>query len=149
VRSLLVGYCLIAKPIDRSPGQFCGLASALRLDGPGAVFYCENVPSIYYLIISFPGALMTDGLAKTENPPTETPLLGAVDLITRDRVIGWAFNPDHPNTPIMLEIMEREKLLLRITADEAREDLAEAGFGNGNYGFSARLPSDFSSDRLA
>jgi MoaA/NifB/PqqE/SkfB family radical SAM enzyme len=72
-----------------------------------------------------------------------------VDLITRDRVIGWAFNPDHPNTPIMLEIMEREKLLLQITADEAREDLAEAGFGNGNYGFSARLPSDFSSDRVA
>ncbi len=42
------------------------------------------------------------------------PLLGVADLLTRNRVAGWAFDPDHPETPVLLEIMETESCSCRL-----------------------------------
>src|ERR1700730_7099130 len=81
--------------------------------------------------------------AEPEGPQTE-PLAGCVDLVTRDRVVGWAFRANRPDPPVLLEIMDGDALLLRITANKSRPDVAAAGYGNGNCGFDVRLPGGLS-----
>ena len=82
-------------------------------------------------------------LAKPEGPQTG-PLAGCVDLVTRDHVVGWAFHTNYPDSPVLLEIMDGDELLVRIMANQPRPDVAAAGNGNGNCGFDVRLPGELS-----
>jgi hypothetical protein len=87
------------------------------------------------------------GLVKQQSPQTG-PLLGAVDLITRDRVAGWAFHPNNPGAPVLVEILNGDEPLVRIVANEPRQDVAAAGYGYGNNGFDVRLPPDVYRSRM-
>lgn len=82
-------------------------------------------------------------IAGPEGPQTE-PRAGCVDLVTRDRVVGWAYRVNRPDPPVFLEIMDGDALLLRVTANKPRPDVAAAGYGNGNCGFDVRLPGGLS-----
>lgn len=72
--------------------------------------------------------------------PQAGPLKGCLDVATRDRVTGWAFQPDHPESPVLLEILDGDALLVRVRATKDRPDVAAAGFGDGRSGFDVRLP---------
>ncbi len=87
------------------------------------------------------------GLVRQQSPQTG-PLLGAVDLITRDRVAGWAFHPNDPGAPVLVEILNGDEPLVRIVANEPRQDVAAAGYGYGNNGFDVRLPPDVYRSRM-
>jgi hypothetical protein len=75
-----------------------------------------------------------------QTSPPEEPAAGALDWITADRIAGWAFDPHHPDTPVAIDVMVENNLFTQVIADQRREDLAEAGYGNGNHGFDIRLP---------
>lgn len=67
--------------------------------------------------------------------PQQSRLLGYADRIDWDGAAGWAFDPDRPETPVELEIVDNGEVIARISADRLREGLAEAGIGNGRHSF--------------
>jgi O-antigen biosynthesis protein len=61
--------------------------------------------------------------------------IGNVDIMTADELVGWAWDPDLPDEPITVEILDADKSIVSIDADIYRPDLETAGFGNGRHGF--------------
>jgi len=55
------------------------------------------------------------------------PIRGYVDRIGDGGIGGWAFDPDRPDAPVMLDIWDGPRLLGTITADRPRPDLPAIG----------------------
>jgi hypothetical protein len=77
------------------------------------------------------------GPAKADVPPEYD---GHKDELTCSHCVGWAWDKNHPERAQKIEIYDGEKLLAVITADRLRQDLRDAGFGTGKYGFLFPLP---------
>ena len=71
-------------------------------------------------------------------------LQGNVDLISHDHVAGWAWDADHPDTPVSLVISANGQVLGRILANRYRADLEAAGIGKGTHSFEFRLSAPLS-----
>jgi hypothetical protein len=65
---------------------------------------------------------------------------GLVEAVVGDQIIGWAWSSDAPDERVEVEILLDGKLLGTTVAKSPREDLHEAGIGDGAHGFSYRLP---------
>lgn len=74
-------------------------------------------------------------------------LNGQIDVLGPYRVTGWAQEPERPNRPVTLIVSNNGEVLDRIVADEFREDLRTAGFGEGLHGFEYWLPMRLSGAR--
>jgi O-antigen biosynthesis protein len=73
--------------------------------------------------------------------PRKTPAgdpVGVLDLFTIEEVSGWAWDPSHPASPVVVELLDDDRVIVTKTADEYRPDLLDAGIGTGRYGFSIR-----------
>ena len=70
-------------------------------------------------------------------------LVGYLDEITREHVRGWAWDPERPEDPVLLEVLVDGRPVAPIIANGYRHDLDLAGIGDGRHGFSVEL------DRLA
>jgi hypothetical protein len=62
-------------------------------------------------------------------------LEGCVDNVGARGIVGWAQAIDHPEAPVCLDIYAGACLIGRVLANRYREDLAQAGVGNGCHGF--------------
>jgi hypothetical protein len=60
---------------------------------------------------------------------------GRVDTVNANRVTGWAFDATEPDTPVLLEILDYDRVIGECLADRYRPDLAHAGIGNGHCSF--------------
>jgi len=60
--------------------------------------------------------------------------IGAVDVLTAEQVIGWAWDPDRPGDPIDVRIMVDDALVREVLADQFRPDL-DGRAGDGYHGF--------------
>lgn len=56
-------------------------------------------------------------------------------------ISGWAWKSSQPNTPISVDIYADGILLATVVADQFRQDLLDAGIGNGAHGFSYPTPN--------
>ncbi len=56
-------------------------------------------------------------------------------------VTGWAWDANQPNTPITVDIYDGSTLLGTVSANQFRQDLLNAGIGNGYHGFGFSLPA--------
>ncbi len=65
-------------------------------------------------------------------------LQSAVDLFTRDSIAGWAWDPSQPGRRVELELLVDGEPRFRFRADQFREDLRDAGIGDGYAGFGIR-----------
>lgn len=65
---------------------------------------------------------------------------GFHDIANCDGVVGWAWDSDQPNTPISVDIYAGPNLIGTVLADQFRQDLLDAGKGNGVHGFFFALP---------
>lgn len=65
---------------------------------------------------------------------------GRVDQVTRQRLCGWVQDAADPDTPVMLRVFDNGASLGRVLANTYREDLREAGVGNGRHGFDWTVP---------
>lgn len=72
--------------------------------------------------------------------PQNGPLLGAVEWADHHSVAGWAWLPDHPNEPVVLEILDKQEVIAVTLADQHRGDLRRSGIGNGRHAFHVELP---------
>lgn len=68
-------------------------------------------------------------------------LQGYIDMSQPELVFGWAWNSDQPEKRLELDIYLDDTLLGRVVADSHREDLEEAGLGDGAYGFNFEHPA--------
>jgi hypothetical protein len=67
---------------------------------------------------------------------------GHLDLCGPELIEGWIFWRSNPDHRLQLQVFLEERLLGGCTADLFRQDLADAGLGDGNCAFSFRLPED-------
>ena len=86
------------------------------------------------------------GLAPAGAQVRPGPLHGNLDGLDGNSLTGWAFDPEHPDTPVILEVLDGAKLVARLTANRFRADLEAAGIGDGRHGFELQLARSLSPD---
>ena len=84
------------------------------------------------------------GLAPAGKPVQPGPLQGNLDGLDGNNITSWAFDPEHPNTPVVLDVLDGHGLIARVTANRFRADLEMAGIGDGRHGFELPLPHGLS-----
>jgi SAM-dependent methyltransferase len=65
---------------------------------------------------------------------------GYIEAIEGDQICGWAWDELHPGTPTSLDVYDGKTLLATISAEQFRQDLLDAGIGDGKHGFLCTLP---------
>jgi glycosyltransferase involved in cell wall biosynthesis/SAM-dependent methyltransferase len=65
---------------------------------------------------------------------------GYHDLADCEKVRGWVWDLNRPDVRINVDIFADNILVARVTADEHRQDLADAGKGDGSHAFRYALP---------
>jgi hypothetical protein len=85
-----------------------------------------------------------DGMQVTQVPHDYA---GHHDVADCERIIGWAWDADRPNTPVDVDIFDGDRLLARVSADIFRRDLLQAGYGDGRHGFEYRVPRELKDGR--
>jgi len=65
---------------------------------------------------------------------------GYVDKIEGGDLLGWVWDPLHPEERWEVELLQDGEVVSEAFADGYREDLAEADIGDGMYGFQLPLP---------
>lgn len=71
-------------------------------------------------------------------------LSGHIDLLSREKISGWAWDSARPLTPVGLVIAVGGRVVARCLADRDRPDLVQAGFGEGRSGFDLVLAKPLS-----
>ena len=103
-------------------------------DGP---FWRAGNILLTFHAIAF-GLLIFSGRLTPHAPPKHEEKLEHSDC---QQVSGFAWDTDKPNDPLHVEIWVDDILVKAIPADELREDLHQAGYGNGLHGFTFGLPA--------
>ncbi|MCA0399816.1 MAG: glycosyltransferase [Proteobacteria bacterium] len=67
---------------------------------------------------------------------------GHVDWLEQSGIGGWVWDTEAPEKRFDLEILDGDDVIAQVTADNLRADLAQAGVGDGRYGFSLAFPPD-------
>ena len=76
-------------------------------------------------------------------------LTGSLDgFIPTQGVYGWAWDPEYPDDVVHVYLFDEQGWLGEVRADQFRQDVMDAGFGNGQYGFSATLENTPSLSRI-
>lgn len=65
---------------------------------------------------------------------------GAIDFVNCDYMSGWAWVGSSPNNPVMVEVFEGATKITEFYADQYRQDLQNAGLGNGYHLFYVPFP---------
>ncbi len=78
-------------------------------------------------------AIATDGAAQ-----------GYFDHCTRDVLRGWALDPDRPDEPVALQVLDNGVPIGRILANRHRPDLVASGVGTGRHAFEFAVPGGLS-----
>jgi hypothetical protein len=76
------------------------------------------------------------GTANAGRPAYE----GWHDLADEGQIAGWAFDANHPDHTVSVEIHDGRSLLARVDAGSFRPDLLAAGKGDGRHGFALPIP---------
>ena len=59
-----------------------------------------------------------------------------IDFADWTGIRGWVWDPQEPQKRIALELLDGDTVLATVLASEYREDLEQAGIGDGRHGFS-------------
>ena len=65
---------------------------------------------------------------------------GSLDAINGRVVEGWAYDPANPERAVLVEFFDRERRIGEVMAGQFREDLLQAGIGDGCHAFRFLLP---------
>ncbi len=60
---------------------------------------------------------------------------GLIEATDCNAIAGWAWDRSRPNQPINVDVYDDDVLLGRVSADQFRQDLADAGKGDGAHAF--------------
>lgn len=86
-------------------------------------------------------------LALTGGTVRPLPVLrGNIDRVEGDTVVGWAFDPESPDTAVKVLIQTGGRTLGEGVADQYLASLENAGLGNGAHGFRVCLSNPYTAD---
>jgi glycosyltransferase involved in cell wall biosynthesis len=86
----------------------------------------------------------SDGMELRGSPGTIAVAVGALDSVSRTSISGWARDPDHPTRPVAVQILDNGVLVGRVLANRFRQDLKNAGYGEGMHGYKLDIPGGLS-----
>ncbi len=66
---------------------------------------------------------------------------GYLDGVDCNQIWGWAWDRNNPNTPVNVDIYDGPTLIATVAANLFRQDLANAGKGNGFHSFNFPVPA--------
>ncbi|RAK02061.1 putative secreted protein (Por secretion system target) [Larkinella arboricola] len=72
---------------------------------------------------------------------------GYLDVVDCGSIQGWIWDRDRPNTPITVEFVDGTTVIGRIDATIFRQDLQNAGKGNGVHGYAFEVPASLKDGR--
>lgn len=61
--------------------------------------------------------------------------VGCIDLLTSNRLEGWAWRPGQPDQPVTVQLLLDGWIVRSVDATQYRPDLEQAGIGDGRHGF--------------
>jgi O-antigen biosynthesis protein len=76
--------------------------------------------------------------APTEPERRKPHPIGSLDKVEHDEISGWVWDPQIPDEPVDIEILDDDVAVLRARAANFRQDLQEVGVGDGRHGFVLR-----------
>jgi len=82
-----------------------------------------------------------DKAAATPSAPVPPLFEGAHDKSGCGEITGWAWDRNHPDAAVSVDIMDGDSKAGSVAADRPRQDLATAGVGTGKYGFVYAVPA--------
>ena len=85
------------------------------------------------------------GAPQAHLPAAKRQFAGHIDLFDPNTVAGWAANVKAPTTPVSVDVYIDDRLQATLPADVFRQDLKDAGYGDGRKGFILPLVSPQSS----
>lgn len=80
-------------------------------------------------------------------PSLESTIVGCIDGLTAGVIFGWAVDPDQPDAPVEVEILQGETRVGVGQTSLPRPDVAAAGFRSTHAGFRIRLEAGYRSDQ--
>ena len=86
---------------------------------------------------------MDQYVAHQEGTAPPGALCGNLERCDATRVVGWARSGVDTN-PVAIEVLDGDTVLARVSADQFRADLLEAGIGDGRFSFDVVLPRPLS-----
>lgn len=81
------------------------------------------------------------GAAQAHLSPARRRFVGNIDLFDQHAIAGWAADMNAPSDPLSVDVYLDDRLQATLTADGFRQDLKDAGYGDGRKGFSLPLVS--------
>lgn len=82
-----------------------------------------------------------DALAPALDPDLAASVEGSVDALQDGQVVGWARDAQAPGLRLRVELVDGATVLGSAEADRFRQDLLDAGKGDGACGFELKLPA--------
>lgn len=64
-----------------------------------------------------------------------------LEAVDGEGIRGWAWNANDPDQPVEVTIYDGNEVIGRVMADGFRQDLADAGKGNGRHAFHMPVPA--------
>jgi len=75
----------------------------------------------------------------THAPTIEGQLVGQIDQFDQNGIAGWAANVKTPTVPVSVDVYIDDRLQATLLADGCRDDVKDAGYGDGRKGFMLAL----------
>jgi membrane protein involved in D-alanine export len=72
---------------------------------------------------------------------------GVFERADCDEISGWALDKHRPDSPLSVDLFEEKEYVTTIVADRLREDVSDAGYGNGRHAFRVQTPLQFKDGR--
>jgi membrane protein involved in D-alanine export len=72
---------------------------------------------------------------------------GALERADCNEISGWALDKYELDSPLNIDLYDGKKYVTTIVANQFREDLSDAGYGNGRHAFSVETPPQFKDGR--
>ena len=69
---------------------------------------------------------------------------GQLESVSRERIEGWAWDSAQPASPVRLQVLIDGDVVAGVVANRFRQDLAQAGIGDGRHAFSLVIPGGLS-----
>ena len=73
--------------------------------------------------------------------PALPDIVGYVEAVTADRLLGWAWAPATPELRAAVEVRLGDEIVAQSVADLPRPDLASNGIGDGRHAFEIAIPT--------
>ena len=120
--------------------QFGGTAATITSKAPGAITVTTpaHAAGVVNVVVTTPAGTATRPSGFTYMPPVYE---GYHEILGCYYTVGWAWDSNWPNNPINVDVYDGIALLGSTLANGFRQDLLNAGKGNGYHGFSFSLPS--------